>query len=130
MKKPRFSVRAMIAVWLMTLLWTSPAHGEFGAHAHDGVEGGVEPVVAASVGCPATISCGVGCTAHFSNGFCTEALDWEGGIGVGSLQIGPKVHLQCGVCECWYVYQGAAGNRFKRMVEAKCSVTTPGLELF
>jgi len=94
------------------------------------------PVVAlpahspAPAGCSATVDCGPGCSATFTTGFCVVALEWQGGLSVGPLQIGPSLSAECSICECWYIYTSANGYEvFKRVTTLRCSAELPGVDL-
>jgi len=76
----------------------------------------------AATGCPAAISCGGGCVAELSTGFCILAVSWTGGARIGGFQIGPTFRAECYICDCWYIYTSSSGNRiFKRTTDLGCS---------
>jgi hypothetical protein len=85
--------------------------------------------VAAS--CLRSISCGAGCYATLSTGFCALAIDWEAKARIGGIQIGPAIKVRCDICECWYTYTSATGNRvFKRTTKFNCSAGSPDVEMY
>lgn len=81
--------------------------------------------------CSPTISCGSGCVARLSSGFCMHvgSTDIQGGI--GPFKLGPKFKAGCTLCECWYVYQSRDGNRrFKRTTRMRCEVGAGGITTY
>lgn len=81
--------------------------------------------------CESTADCGAGCQAEFTHGFCVQAFEWEGGLRIGSVQLAPSIRAECSVCECWYAYVNADGNRLlKRSTSLRCSGGFPGVETY
>lgn len=91
--------------------------------------GGSAASLAAASLCPSTASCGPGCTAYLAVSLCSLAISWEGGIGIGGLQIGPSLRLECQVCDCMYLAPSPAGTVLRRAVKGSCGISIDGLML-
>ncbi len=101
------------------------------AAAGEAPSAGAEAVATTRAGsCPATISCGAGCSATLATSFCTLAFSWEAKAKFGWVQIGPSFEGECHICECWYIYTNSVGNDiFKRTTDSGCTAGFPGLEI-
>lgn len=82
---------------------------------------------AANTGCPTQLSCGYQCVAKLASGFCTTLFEWRGGGSLGGVAIGPRLKVECHICECWYIAPGPAGSVFKRQVDLGCGASLEGL---
>jgi hypothetical protein len=111
-----------LAIWAV-VSWQTPLAGAAVGHA-DASESG-------TISCDAKVDCGAGCWAEFTHGFCVQAFEWEGGFRIGSVQLAPSISAECSVCECWYAYVNADGNRLlKRSTSLRCSGGFPGVETY
>ncbi len=111
-----------LAIWAVALGQT-PVVGVTAGHAA-ARDSGV-------ISCESKVDCGAGCWAEFTHGFCVQAFEWEGALRIGSVQLAPSIRAECSVCECWYAYVNADGNRLlKRSTSLRCSGGFPGVETY
>jgi len=94
------------------------------------VAGNAGVASAGSSRCPASVSCGFGCTATLATSVCILSISWTTGARVGGVQIGPSFRFECTICECWYRYTSSNGNQlFRRTTDGSCHADFPGLIL-
>lgn len=125
-RRGRRAVTTLLALWVALGGTASAALAAPGADAPTASSA----AVSGAASCARSISCGSGCTAKLSTGFCVQAVDWYGAVEIGGIQIGPGIKVTCDVCECWYIYTSASGNRvFKRTTALSCSAGSPDVEM-
>ena len=127
MRRKKRAATLLLAAWSAVLMGVVPALG-----AAPDVTAGSATVAAAATtaGCDAQVSCGSGCTAEFTHGFCVLGVEWEGSASLGGWQILSSFRVSCHICECWYSYTNADGNRLlKRTTSMGCNGGFPGIEI-
>jgi len=123
-------VASVLAVWLFAGGMVPAARAASRDAASVDARADASTTTAAATGCPHTVSCGIGCTATFATGFCLLAVKWRGAVKIGAVQIGPALDVDCNICECWYIYTNALGNKiFKRNAAMRCGAVFDGITI-
>lgn len=128
MRRKNRAATLLLATWPAVMTAAVPLAGA----TPDAAVGTAMPATVATVaaGCDAQVSCGAGCTADFTHGFCVLAADWDGSLSLGGWQLLPSFSVSCHICECWYSYLNADGNRLlKRTTSLGCEGGFSGIEI-